>query len=126
MTKHKSYVYILSSQRNGTLYTGVTSNLERRVRQHKTGHYDSFTLKYSIKNLVYYEEYDDINLAIAREKQIKKWNRKWKLELIEKVNQNWKDLSLNWIPGQAGNDVTTRLITSPSSFNVIPTKAGIQ
>ena len=88
----KYYIYILASKRNGTLYVGVTNSLIRRGYEHKNNLVDGFTKKYSIHNLVFYEEYDDINTAIAREKQIKRWNRKWKIELIEKNNPTWKDL----------------------------------
>lgn len=87
-----NYVYIMASQRNGTLYIGVTSNLVQRVYQHKQGNHDSFTKKYSVNQLVYYEEIGDINSAIGREKGLKAWKRQWKIELIEKDNPTWKDL----------------------------------
>lgn len=86
------YVYILASQRNGTLYIGVTNDLIRRVHEHKTGKLQSFTKKYHVSMLVYYELTSDIASAISREKQLKKWHREWKLELIEKHNPEWKDL----------------------------------
>ncbi|MFA7171451.1 MAG: GIY-YIG nuclease family protein [Candidatus Paceibacterota bacterium] len=90
----KSYfVYILASQRNGTLYIGVTSNIARRIWEHKEGSIEGFTKKYNVKILVYVERIEDIKTAIAREKQLKKWNRSWKIRLIEKNNPNWKDLS---------------------------------
>jgi putative endonuclease len=92
MNRKNYFLYILSNKRNGTLYTGVTNNLIRRIYEHKNSLYDGFTKKYNIHNLVYYENYNDIRSAINREKQIKKWNRKWKLELIEKDNPEWKDL----------------------------------
>ncbi len=85
-------VYILASKRNGTLYIGVTNKLQRRVFEHKNNIVDSFTKKYNIHILVHYEVFDDINEAIKREKQLKEWNRKWKLNLIEKDNSEWKDL----------------------------------
>ncbi|PIU36923.1 GIY-YIG nuclease [Candidatus Roizmanbacteria bacterium CG06_land_8_20_14_3_00_34_14] len=89
----KTYcVYILSSQKNGTLYIGVTDNLRRRVWEHKNKKVDGFTKKYEIHHLVYFEQYNNPESAIDREKQIKKWNRAWKIELIEKKNQEWKDL----------------------------------
>ena len=89
----KSYfVYILASDRNGTLYVGVTSDLVKRVWQHKNKVADGFTKKYGVNKLVYYEETTDVNSAIAREKQLKNWQRKWKLELIEKFNPQWEDL----------------------------------
>jgi putative endonuclease len=91
-TNHIYYIYILASKRNGTLYIGVTSDLIKRVYQHKEGLCDGFTKKYNIDKLVYYETYNDIRNAIAKEKQLKKWNRKWKVELIEKENPCWKDL----------------------------------
>ncbi len=86
------YVYVLASKRNGTLYIGVTGNLEKRVQEHKDNAIDGFTSKYNIHRLVYYEETQDVNAALQREKQLKKWNRKWKIALIEKVNPEWKDL----------------------------------
>lgn len=86
------YVYILSSKRNGTLYVGVTANLTRRVYEHKQYLIEGFTSKYRVHNLVYYECSSNIHSALQREKQIKKWNRKWKLELIEKKNPEWNDL----------------------------------
>lgn len=90
---NKSYcVYILASERNGTLYTGVTNNLTRRVWQHKNGEFDGFTKKYKVHTLVYYESTENVISAIEREKRIKKWKRKWKVELIEKANPQWKDL----------------------------------
>lgn len=94
MRREKTYyVYILSSRRNGTLYTGVTSNLEDRVNKHKKELYKGFTSKYKVERLVYFENYANINEAIAREKQIKNWKREWKVELIEKDNAVWRDLS---------------------------------
>ncbi len=86
------YVYILASKRNGTLYVGVTSNLEKRAAEHALSSIDGFTKKYNIHHLVYYEMTGDIQVALQREKQLKKWNRKWKLDIIEKDNPNWKDL----------------------------------
>ena len=88
------YVYILASKRNGTLYIGVTNNLSRRITEHKQGIADGFTKKYNIKTLVYYEWTNDIDSALSREKALKKWNRKWKLDLVEKDNSNWNDLSI--------------------------------
>lgn len=89
------YVYILASKRNGTLYTGITNNLKRRVYEHREGISQGFTRRYNVKQLVYYEVTSDINSALMREKQIKKWNRSWKLELIEKNNPDWNDLYEN-------------------------------
>jgi putative endonuclease len=86
------YVYIMASRRNGTLYVGVTNNLLRRVGEHKIGVADGFTKKYGIKNLVYFDTASDAYSAISREKQLKNWKRKWKLELIESANPEWKDL----------------------------------
>jgi putative endonuclease len=88
------YVYIIASKRNGTLYIGVTNNLERRIAQHKLEEFEGFTKKYAVHLLVYYEWFSDIHEAIQREKQLKKWNRAWKLELIEKKNPQWIDLSI--------------------------------
>ena len=86
------YVYILVSKRNGTLYIGVTNNLERRVSEHQQNPVEGFTKKYHVHHLVYYETTSDIQAALQREKQLKKWNRKWKLDLIEKDNPDWKNL----------------------------------
>jgi len=87
MKEEKSYyVYILASQKNGTLYIGVTNNLARRIREHKEKINLGFTEKYNINKLVYYEAYDSILLAIQREKNMKKWKRDWKIQLIEKNN----------------------------------------
>ena len=86
------FVYILASKKNGTIYTGVTSDLIKRVYQHKSGLIKGFTEKYNVKLLVYYEIHGDIREAIKREKNIKAWKRKWKLELIEKMNPQWLDL----------------------------------
>jgi putative endonuclease len=85
-------VYILASQRNGTLYIGVTSNLVQRIWQHKNDVVEGFTEKYGVHTLVYFELLDDMPNAITREKQLKKWNRAWKLALIEKQNPTWQDL----------------------------------
>ena len=88
------YVYILASKRNGTLYIGVTNDLTRRIYEHKNGWADGFTKKYNVKMLVYFDSTNNIESAITREKQIKKWHRNWKLKLIEGMNPDWKDLSL--------------------------------
>lgn len=85
-------VYILASQRNGTLYIGVTSNLVQRIWQHRNDLVEGFTEKYGVHGLVYVELLDDMLSAITREKQLKKWNRAWKLALIEKQNPTWQDL----------------------------------
>jgi putative endonuclease len=86
------YVYILASKQNGVLYTGVTSNLISRIYQHKNNLSDGFSKKYFVHKLVYSEQHSDINEAILREKQIKKWNRDWKIRLIEGSNPSWNDL----------------------------------
>ena len=90
------YVYIMASRKNGTIYIGVTNDLERRVSEHKNNTAEGFTKKYSIHKLVYYEVTNNPESAIEREKHLKKWNRKWKLEIIEKNNPNWNDLSEKW------------------------------
>ena len=86
------YVYILASKRNGTLYTGVTSDLAKRVYEHKNGLVEGFTKKYGVHNLVWYEMYKSADTAITREKQIKRWKRAWKIEMIEEENFDWEDL----------------------------------
>ena len=85
-------VYILASKYNGTLYIGVTSNLIQRIWQHKNDLVEGFTEKYGVHSLVYFELHGDMPTAIQREKQLKKWNRQWKIDLIEKTNPTWKDL----------------------------------
>ena len=85
--------YIMASARNGTLYIGVTSNLPKRIGEHKEGVVEGFTKDYGCKNLVWYELHETPMAAITREKQLKKWNRAWKLSLIEEMNPGWKDLS---------------------------------
>lgn len=86
------WVYILCSGKNGTLYIGVTNNLAQRIYQHKQKSIKGFSKKYSVDKLVYTESYDDINAAIHREKCLKKWNRSWKIKLIEEQNPEWSDL----------------------------------
>jgi putative endonuclease len=92
------YVYIMSNKRDGTLYIGVTSNLSRRVWQHREGLVEGFTKRYGLKRLVYYESYDDIRNALQRERNLKHWPRAWKLALIQEMNPDWEDLyeRLNW------------------------------
>ena len=85
-------VYILTNKKNGTLYIGVTSNLQQRVYQHKNDLVQGFTNKYKTHQLVYFELHDSMNTAITREKQIKKWNRDWKINLITAQNPKWNDL----------------------------------
>jgi len=86
------YVYVLASRRNGTLYVGVTSNLVQRAWQHREGFVSSITKEHDVKKLVWYEQHETAESAIKREKQIKKWNRAWKVELIETANPYWNDL----------------------------------
>jgi len=86
------YVYILASKKNGTLYIGVTNDLIRRVYQHKSDLVDGFTKKHRVHNLVYYEQTENVESAIIKEKRLKKWNRQWKIDLIEKNNPQWRDL----------------------------------
>ncbi|MDP2990526.1 MAG: GIY-YIG nuclease family protein [Kiritimatiellota bacterium] len=86
------YVYILASKRNGTLYIGITNSLVRRVCEHKNDLTNCFSKRYHIHTLVYYQHFDDVKFAIQHEKRLKKWNRKWKLALIEENNPEWKDL----------------------------------
>ncbi|MCW0199929.1 GIY-YIG nuclease family protein [Sphingopyxis sp.] len=86
-------VYLLASRRNGTLYTGVTSNLLQRIHQHREGLIPGFTREYGVKFLMWFEQHATMDAAIQREKRIKKWNRAWKLELIETDNPDWRDLA---------------------------------
>ena len=92
MDKKQPAVYILTSKKGGPLYIGVTSNLAGRVYQHKNNQVDGFSKRYNLHLLVYYELHDQMYNAISREKKLKKWNRSWKVELIEKCNSDWLDL----------------------------------
>ena len=95
--EHTYFTYILANRRNGTLYIGVTNDIVRRVFEHKEGLGSAFTRKYGVKMLVYYEGNGEIGAAIAREKAMKQWLRKWKLELIERENPTWRDLSEDFL-----------------------------
>ncbi len=92
MNNKTYYVYIMASKKNGTLYIGVTNDLIRRVYEHKNDFIPGFTKKYAIHSLVYFEDTGEIGAAIHREKQLKEWDRKWKIALIESTNPDWKDL----------------------------------
>ena len=91
------FVYIMASRKGGTLYTGVTADLSRRVWEHRYKMLPGFTSKYDVTRLVWYRGYDDITEAIAEEKRIKGWRRRWKIELIEGMNPDWKDLYLTLV-----------------------------
>ena len=93
------YVYIMASQRNGTVYIGVTNDLIRRVYEHRNDVVDGFTKQYKVHTLVYYEEANDVNAAILREKTLKKWRREWKIDLIETFNPDWLDLYKDLVAG---------------------------
>ena len=113
LTVKTGYVYIMASGHNGTLYLGVTSDLERRIGEHRLVEAKGFTQRYRVKVLVYYEALDGMDAAIAREKQLKKWRRKWKLDLIEMMNPNWNDLAVTLLgmpplPGATGLDPRVR------------------
>ncbi len=113
------YVYILASRRNGTLYIGVTSDLVKRIFEHKAGLVPGFTKRYGVKLLVYYETYATAEQAILREKRMKEWRRAWKLELIERKNSGWKDLYYDLLgPGLRRDDGYNEI--------VIPTEVGTQ
>ena len=86
------WVYILASRRNGTLYVGMTDDLARRIWLHRTGAIPGFTKRYGVRMLVWYEQHEARESAFVRERQIKKWNRAWKLQIIEKMNPTWRDL----------------------------------
>jgi putative endonuclease len=89
---HQYYVYILASKRDGVLYIGVTNHLGRRVIEHKQGIIGGFSNNYYVERLVYFEAFQYIDQALAREKTLKRWKRAWKIELIEKMNPDWKDI----------------------------------
>ena len=92
------YVYILATRKDGPLYTGITSDLHRRIFEHKTHAVPGFTARYNVDRLVYFEVFDDPLTAIAREKQLKKWRRIWKVALIERENPSWRDLAEEFVP----------------------------
>ncbi|GAA4275917.1 GIY-YIG nuclease family protein [Aquimarina mytili] len=94
--EHQYYVYILTNKKNGTLYVGMSNNLERRIFEHKNKLIEGFTKKYGLDKLVYFEVHPYVNDAIIREKRIKKWKRQWKINLIEEDNLGWNDLSHDW------------------------------
>ena len=91
MKDHTYFLYILASRKNGTLYVGITNQLLRRVQQHREGLLPGFTKKYAVKLLVYFEVHNDVNVAITREKRVKRWLRAWKINLIEQKNPQWRD-----------------------------------
>ena len=93
-----SFVYILARRRNGTLYVGMTDDLTRRYSQHKAGMIPGFTKKYGVKMLVWFEEHRSRESAFVRERQIKKWKRKWKIELIERADPQWRDIGADFSP----------------------------
>lgn len=110
------YVYILASERNGTLYVGVTNDLVRRVQEHRQERDpNSFTARYDVKRLVYYEYHDDIRDAIKHEKRIKGWKRQWKLELIEGMNLHWRDLYDDVAPSSLTKDASNEQAESASN-----------
>lgn len=98
------FVYIITSKKNGTLYIGVTNDLARRVDEHKSKIADGFTSRYDVNKLVYYEEYEYVFDAIDREKQLKNWHRKWKINLIEENNPHWQDLSAEWVDSEINSE----------------------
>ena len=112
------HLYVLASQRNGTLYVGVTGDLMRRIAQHRGGQIPGFTTRYGIRRLVYAEWYPDIRNAIEREKRLKRWRRAWKIDLIESVNPSWRDLYPVLL--DAGPGRLTDLIRLPPEPYVIP------
>ncbi|GAA4299346.1 GIY-YIG nuclease family protein [Aestuariibaculum suncheonense] len=96
-TIHQYYLYIITNKNNGTLYIGVTNNLERRMFEHKRGVIEGFLKRYGLSRLVYFETFQYINDAIKREKNMKKWKRSWKITLIETDNPDWNDLAKDWL-----------------------------
>ena len=95
-TTHQYYLYLLTNKKSGTLYIGVTNDLERRLFEHKKKLIEGFTKRYNLNKLIYFETYQFVNDAIKRERNMKKWKRQWKIDLIERDNPNWKDLSKDW------------------------------
>jgi putative endonuclease len=122
MRDHLYFVYMLASRRNGTLYIGVTNDVVRRTYEHMNDLVEGFTKKYGVHRLVWYETHEEANVAIAREKQLKGWNRSWKIKLIEKNNPGWNDL-YRWFAGEVeamsppgcSHAAATHSLTSPAS-----------
>ena len=108
MTKG-GYVYILTNRPCGSLYVGVTANLEKRLSEHRAGTASKFTHRYNLYRLVHYEAFDEITYAIEREKQLKAWRREWKITLIETANAEWRDLAEGW---WASNEAAPLQVTS--------------
>ncbi|WP_025664484.1 GIY-YIG nuclease family protein [Aquimarina megaterium] len=94
--RHQYAVYILTNKKNGTLYIGMTNNLERRVFEHRSKYVDGFTKKYDLDKLIYFGIYQYVNDAIEREKRLKAWKQQWKINLIEEDNKDWNDLASDW------------------------------
>jgi putative endonuclease len=113
-------VYILASDRNGTLYTGVTSNIVSRVYDHKAKRQKGFTARYGVDRLVWYEWHEAMETAIWREKTIKQWKRAWKLRLIEEMNPDWRDLYGDLVTGWAGTADRSELGRATSSLPLDP------
>lgn len=107
MNLNRAYVYILSNKNRTVLYIGVTNDLERRIIEHKNGLSSSFTKKYNIHELLYFEIHNDIKQAIAREKQLKEWKREWKIELIKTMNTEMINLASDWVPAY-NNEIPCR------------------
>jgi len=106
---HQYFIYMMTNKWKNVLYTGVTNSLERRVWQHKNGTFDGFTKKYNCHDLVYYEIYDYIDQAIAREKQVKKWPRAKKNALINSMNPEWTDLAADWYRSEPAEGIPRRV-----------------
>jgi putative endonuclease len=96
MNLYKAFIYIMSNKNRTTFYIGMTNNLERRVREHRSGEGSVFTSKYQLNHLVYYEIMQDIRTAFKRERQLKRWHREWKINLIKELNPNLEDLASDW------------------------------
>ncbi len=109
--EYRFYVYIAASL-SGTLYIGMTNNLRRRMWQHRNGVFEGFTSKYKVDRLLYWESYDDVRNAINREKQLKRWVRRKKIELIERINPSWKDLSREWFENDRDSSTPARGTTA--------------
>jgi len=117
VSEHRYAVYIMAS-RSHNFYVGVTNNIERRVRQHKKHELEGFTARYNIDRLVWYQIFGDVHAAIAREKQLKRWRRGKKIQLIELKNPTWQDLSAEWGKPISWQDIDRRSLHSPAAGSV--------
>ena len=119
------FLYILASGKHGTLYTGCTTDLPKRIYEHREGLVPGFTRRYGVKRLVYFEEYDDVSDAIVRERRIKEWRRAWKIRLIEERNPDWEDLAISLLGFGSLQDEPLRSLPAGNGSRYEPDQHGV-